>query len=246
MGSISVLEGSFPKQTATILDKSFILPKAVLTIKTKEKETRFYNLRAALKAVETIIDGPNPTIKIELVDGNIIIGKVDETGFTTLQVALAMGTDSESVIITPANKKAKADKAPSIWTEQYKVPAPIAVALIGFIILMMFLNSWDGSSPTSAKTPTSVHENTLKANAQVLCKDAVKAGLRSPSTADFPWTGDTISINGDQTEMVYESYVDAQNGFGATIRTNFTCTIRAVGGDKASLGNWKIQKLNTY
>lgn len=55
-------------------------------------------------------------------------------------------------------------------------------------------------------------------------KDAVKANLKAPSTAEFPgeilhaeeWT---VSRNGSTFQVA--SYVDAQNSFGAQIRSNF-------------------------
>ena len=51
----------------------------------------------------------------------------------------------------------------------------------------------------------------------VMLQDAVRARLKSPSTADFPWSATHAVYTGD---CVYEviSYVDAQNGFGTISR----------------------------
>lgn len=55
----------------------------------------------------------------------------------------------------------------------------------------------------------------------------VKQGLKSPSTADFPshvFSGDWKVTRKDDVVTV-SSYVDAQNGFGAMIRSNFIVQI---------------------
>ena len=61
-------------------------------------------------------------------------------------------------------------------------------------------------------------------------KDAVRQSLKTPSTAEFPFSYASAEIqdlgNGN---YVVKSYVDAQNGFGAMIRSNFTVTIKKVG-----------------
>ena len=53
--------------------------------------------------------------------------------------------------------------------------------------------------------------------------DYIKPRLRSPSTADFPgYTDDEVSVTFlNDCTFVVRTYVDAQNAFGATIRTRF-------------------------
>lgn len=60
-------------------------------------------------------------------------------------------------------------------------------------------------------------------------KDFVRGRLKSPSTADFP--GSLLSRDASHTDIdecttMVTSHVDAQNGFGATIRTEFTATVK--------------------
>lgn len=56
----------------------------------------------------------------------------------------------------------------------------------------------------------------------VSAKEEVIARLASPSTADFPLLDKSvIHLNG---KVIVKSYVDSQNGFGATLRTRFTVT----------------------
>ncbi len=63
------------------------------------------------------------------------------------------------------------------------------------------------------------------------CERAVESQLRAPATADFSGVfGSTITELEDDTVEVI-GYVDSENGFGANIRTDFSCTVRHVGED---------------
>lgn len=53
------------------------------------------------------------------------------------------------------------------------------------------------------------------------CRDAVTAQLRAPSTADFP-DDERYGTSGDRYTV--RGSVDAQNAFGAQIRTAWVCT----------------------
>lgn len=54
----------------------------------------------------------------------------------------------------------------------------------------------------------------------------VKKNLKCPSTAEFASILDIkYSVNDDGSVSII-SYVDSQNGFGATVRTNFSCKIK--------------------
>lgn len=55
-------------------------------------------------------------------------------------------------------------------------------------------------------------------------KDEVRARLKAPSTASFPWTPIVSQHIGDCKFQVL-AYVDAQNGFGAMIRSNYVATL---------------------
>ena len=74
--------------------------------------------------------------------------------------------------------------------------------------------------------------------ASIVCEDFVKDRLKAPSTADFPSYSD-YTITGSGDDYTVEGYVDAENGFGAMIRTDWTCTVRAVDED----GRFQLQSL---
>lgn len=89
---------------------------------------------------------------------------------------------------------------------------------------------------------SSVSKNTGDANmASVQCRNYVRDRLKSPSTANFPW--DSAQSVGNNTYEMY-SYVDAQNGFGATIRNNFYCKIQYTGGDVGNQSSWSVLSLD--
>jgi len=48
-----------------------------------------------------------------------------------------------------------------------------------------------------------------------------------------------VSLGGGRYRV--QSYVDAQNSFGAMIRTRYDCTVHWIGGDR-----WKLEDLKTY
>ena len=64
-----------------------------------------------------------------------------------------------------------------------------------------------------------------------------KKRLKSPKTADFPFGGSRhVTYLGNRRYRV-ASYVDSQNGFGATLRTNFSGVIKQIHG------GWELESL---
>ncbi|MBX3575474.1 MAG: hypothetical protein KF694_24290 [Mesorhizobium sp.] len=64
----------------------------------------------------------------------------------------------------------------------------------------------------------------VEGQAFAVSQDAVRAKLKAPSTASFPWTPIRAQHTGDCKFQVL-AYVDAQNGFGAMIRSNYIATL---------------------
>ena len=71
------------------------------------------------------------------------------------------------------------------------------------------------------------YQGTIIANVQ----EEVKKQLMSPKSADFPWGFNeyNITYQGESEDGLYmysvESYVDAENAFGAEIRSEYMCMI---------------------
>ena len=77
--------------------------------------------------------------------------------------------------------------------------------------------------------------------AAIMCEDYVKQRLTSPGSADFAslLSGEVRidSLGGGRYKV--HSYVDAQNSFGALLRSQFVCRIAKVpGGDE-----WRLEDL---
>ena len=96
------------------------------------------------------------------------------------------------------------------------------VLMVLFVILNNILNN-DGRS-SYKKEDTSSNKLYMQQLAYNYCKDWVKERLKTPSTANFPFTPLKV-IKEDGSYYVY-SYVDAQNSFGAEIRTKFICVTK--------------------
>lgn len=94
----------------------------------------------------------------------------------------------------------------------------ILFGIIGIFIVSVILS--DSSTP---KTKVNT-EKDKKITASVCAEFEIKRLLKAPSTAKFPWLMST-AVYKDGSNFVVDSYVDAQNSFGAIIRTNFKCIV---------------------
>lgn len=84
----------------------------------------------------------------------------------------------------------------------------------------------------------------MKTEAFTISQNFVSASLKAPASADFPLLDFNSSYIGDSTFLV-SSYVDAQNSFGAKIRTYFRVKLKYNGGDWADRGNWTLLEMKT-
>lgn len=111
------------------------------------------------------------------------------------------------------------------------VAAGMGVAFLAIISAAMSGDSSSGSTSSSSDRGYTAFE---------MCKKSVRTNLKAPSTAKFrDYFGDqapSISGSGDGPYTV-SSTVDSQNGFGAVIRSRFTCTAEYVGSDRWSLSS---------
>lgn len=103
---------------------------------------------------------------------------------------------------------------------------PILTFFVGLPLSIMLLSAaivGDSETETGASTSYTRSEEYRGATAYSCAKSQVKAMLKSPSTAKFPFAGEGTQIEGSKYRV--SSHVDSQNSFGATIRTNFSCTV---------------------
>jgi len=101
----------------------------------------------------------------------------------------------------------------------------IGCAIIFAIIAILLILIFSSSSNSSNESILSSSASDQKVYAWIAAKDIVEQNLKSPSTAKFcNYSDATIKYVGVDKYQV-SGYVDAQNGFGATIRSNFVATL---------------------
>jgi hypothetical protein len=103
---------------------------------------------------------------------------------------------------------------------------------------------------TPAQSPADIANNQLSADsdsAKIRAKEFVEASLKAPSTAKWPWY-DEFAVarhkgkKGKIMKDVWDvsGYVDAQNSYGAMIRTKWFVTVLKTGND------WNLVKIDTW
>jgi hypothetical protein len=104
-----------------------------------------------------------------------------------------------------------------------KVNGCLSILIIAASVLtIFFIIGFFGDDSSSDSTNST--NNFLAYN---YAEDFVKQKLKSPSTAIFPGISEKNEHIIDLGSGKYKinSWVDSQNGFGAMLRTNFSCTI---------------------
>ena len=104
--------------------------------------------------------------------------------------------------------------------------------------MSVFLAMGDTSSTSSSSPDIVITEN----KAKIIAEGYVETILKSPSTAEFPLRPTNyVQLAGNQYKV--SSYVDSQNGFGATVRSTWEATITHNGGDWSAPANWTLNEL---
>jgi len=100
-----------------------------------------------------------------------------------------------------------------------KLPHLFSILAITLFILFAF-GSGDSDDSSSSVEPS-------KFLAYNYAEDFIEQRLKSPSTAEFPGVseknGHITDLGGGEYQI--NSWVDSQNGFGAMIRSNWSCKI---------------------
>lgn len=132
------------------------------------------------------------------------------------------------------------------------IPISLALAVLGILsfgVMWMILSHRDGppAVPQRVVSPPRKPDPFLKPiTAQTMAEKFVRNSLRSPSTASF---GSFFGESQDPRECVTDlggghyrvvGWVDAQNGFGAMIRSNFVCEVQDLGNDQWMIVNCRI------
>lgn len=109
----------------------------------------------------------------------------------------------------------------------------VAIAL--FVLVGLAVSHSD--SPENAARREEVNRCGDRISAAVMAEQFVKDQIKTPATAKFPWgVGDTVMLECGRYRV--RSYVDAQNSFGALVRTKYEAVVVHKGGK-----TWGLQSL---
>ena len=90
----------------------------------------------------------------------------------------------------------------------------------------------DSSNSNNATKGNSSYNN-LNTSCYYYSQRLVKEKLKSPKSAEFPkYSADFISRDGDTVTV--SAYVNAENSFGATVKTNYIATIQLKNNEPVS------------
>lgn len=143
------------------------------------------------------------------------------------------------------SKSSEESKRPDEKTTDKKEKSSSKIIIAALFVLLTLLCvgtllTTDPDEPSTGASPS---------RASIMCKNIVESQLVAPSTAKFAnyneqkiWTLGKESGKYDNAYRV-RSYVDAQNSFGAKIRTFYTCDISYDGGEWTDLRNWTLLDL---
>lgn len=105
-------------------------------------------------------------------------------------------------------------------------------------------NSPASLSVASAPPPAAKDWNstTSKIEAFVMSQEFMKRRLKAPGSADFPWYTDSevFVLHRGAGLFRVNAYVDAQNSFGAKLRTRYICELKDEGKE-----SWALISLKT-
>ena len=117
----------------------------------------------------------------------------------------------------------------------FKTPKQTVKRVANLLTLMTFIVLIVGCYMCSNE-----HENRKpeKNEAWVISRGFVKGILKAPSTAEFPFEDVYVYNNGDTFTVI--APVDAQNTFGAKLRTKYSCKLVYLGGKKYRESSWTL------
>jgi len=102
------------------------------------------------------------------------------------------------------------------------------------LIVLVGVSQCGGNGGSSGRTGTT-RDTGDAVGAWVICQQFLEDRLTAPATAEYPsgYSQYTSSLGGGRFRV--DAYVDAENGFGALVRTDFVCTVNYQGNDNGRL-----------
>lgn len=121
---------------------------------------------------------------------------------------------------------------------RYPVRLALSAGTLGFFLLLA-VGSSDSGGGGASSSPPPTHD---WAGAYTVCQQFTEQRLKAPSTADWPFgAGRESTQHLGNGKYRVQTYVDAQNSFGAMLRNQVDCTVQWQEGGSWSLENLVIQ-----
>lgn len=96
---------------------------------------------------------------------------------------------------------------------------PFVKALLSVGACVVIVGAWMGYMATQGGGSAGGGTGSMQLEAQWACEGAVEQNLKAPATAEH--AGQSVTGSGPWTVV---GAVDAENAFGALVRTSYTCT----------------------
>jgi len=111
----------------------------------------------------------------------------------------------------------------------------IAYGILTAIIVGMaiWLTSCMAGTPESPEEKATQDQQSKEITALVCAESVLEEYLISPASADFPLYDESMVIN-NGLQYTVDSYVDAENAFGASLRNNYTVVLEFENEDMES------------
>ena len=105
--------------------------------------------------------------------------------------------------------------------------------IVAILVFAFLANSVGGGSQIQPSSGTTAQHEPVEA--YTVCQQFVEDSLKAPSTAEFGGPYSRVTTHNGGGEYTVRTYVDAENGFGAMIRNDFTCVVQHSSGDRYRL-----------
>lgn len=112
---------------------------------------------------------------------------------------------------------------------------------IGLCLLIAILSELFGMRKVGGASPPADLHNM----AYTQCQYFVSKELKAPASADFPFF-DFKHHEAPDNVYIIHAYVDAQNSYGAKVRSDWRCKVQYAGGDNADPASWKLLEVRIY
>lgn len=124
------------------------------------------------------------------------------------------------------------------------VGAILGFLFVGFLIYSAFsIATWANHDSGTPSTESAKTDRDLSTEAYVISQGYVKRILKAPATADFPLLDYTAKKTDGAQIYTVHGYVDADNSFGAKIRSYWDTLLMYKGGDPADSASWVLDTL---